>query len=256
MRLDKVARLSELRSRLLTDSPLIGTWIQIPNSNVAEIIGDAGYDWAAVDLEHGAVSRSQLPDIFRALELGGTLPLSRIALPDPSLCQQSLDAGAAGVILPRIESAQQLAGLVAACKWPPHGRRGVGFARANLYGKYFESYKAEAAQPFVVAQIESAAAVQTIGDIAQVPGVDALMIGPYDLSASLGHTGELTHPVVMQAIADVRSACQKFQRASGIHVVEPDAQLLKEAVSVGHRFVAYGTDARFLSAMLANPLRV
>jgi 2-dehydro-3-deoxyglucarate aldolase len=81
------------------------------------------------------------------------------------------------------------------------------------------------------------------------------MIGPYDLSASLGHTGELTHPVVVQAIAEVISTCQKFQRASGIHVVEPDARLLNEAVAVGHRFVAYGTDARFLSAMLANPLR-
>lgn len=255
MRFDKVIRLGKLRTRLLNDSPLIGTWLQIPNSNVAEIIGDAGYDWAAVDLEHGAVSRAQLPDIFRALELGGTLPLSRIALPDSSLCQQSLDAGAAGVILPRIESAQQLVHLVAACKWPPIGRRGVGFSRANLYGKYFENYKAEAAQPFVVAQIESSVAVQAISDIAQVPGVDALMIGPYDLSASLGHTGELTHPVVVQAISNVISTCQKYQRASGIHIVEPDVQLLKEAVAVGHRFVAYGTDARFLSAVLANPFR-
>ncbi|NBO79739.1 MAG: 2,4-dihydroxyhept-2-ene-1,7-dioic acid aldolase [Actinobacteria bacterium] len=255
MRLDKVTRLAEFRSRLLNDSALVGTWIQIPSSDFAEIVGDAGYDWAAVDLEHGAVARDQLPDIFRALELGGTLPLSRIALPDPSLCQQSLDAGAAGVILPRIESARQLEDLVAACKWPPHGRRGVGFSRANLYGKYFENYKTEAEQPFVVAQIESSSAVQAISDIAQVPGVDSLMIGPYDLSASLGHTGELTHPAVVQAISDVISACKKYRRASGIHVVEPDGRLLKEAIASGHRFVAYGTDARFFSAVLANPLR-
>ena len=255
MRLNKIDRLVDLRSRLAADTPIVGTWIQIPSADYAEIIGNAGYDWAAVDLEHGAVSRSQLPDIFRALELGGTVPFSRIANPDPSLCQQSLDAGAAGVILPRIEGAKQLESLVSACKWPPDGRRGVGFSRANLYGTFFEQYKAEAARPFVVAQIESAIAVHSIDEIVQVDGVDAFMIGPYDLSASLGCTGQLTNEIVRSAISTIISSCQRFRKPSGFHVVEPSPKLLSQAVADGHRFIAYGTDAKFFSLGLANPLQ-
>lgn len=249
-RIDAVAR---FRRRLVEDLPLVGTWLQVANSDYAEVIGDAGYDWAAVDMEHGAFSRQSLPDIFRALELGGTAPMVRIANPDSSLCQQALDAGAAGVIIPRVESAAQLKSLIAACKWPPTGTRGVGFSRANLYGKYFDNYKSESQMSFVVAQVESATAVTSIAEIAAVDGLDAIMIGPYDLSASLGRTGDLQHPDVQSAIHRVIAACRSIGVASGIHVVQPSAQDLNGAIDFGHRFIAYGTDMLFLASHLQNP---
>ena len=251
-RIDAVAR---FRRQLADNQPLVGTWLQVANSDYAEVIGDAGYDWAAVDMEHGAFSRQSLSDIFRALELGGTAPMARIANPDSSLCQQSLDAGAAGVIIPRVESAAQLELLVAACKWPPAGTRGVGFSRANLYGKYFDRYKAESQMSFVVAQVESATAVTSIAEIAAVDGLDAIMIGPYDLSASLGRTGDLRHPEVQTAIQQVMTACRSIGVASGIHVVQPSPPDLSDAIVAGHRFIAYGTDMLFLANHLQNPRR-
>jgi len=249
-RVDAVAR---FRHRLAQGLPLIGTWLQVANSDYAEVIGDAGYDWAAIDMEHGAFSRHSLPDIFRALELGGTAPMARIANPDSSLCQQALDAGAAGVIIPRVETATQLESLIAACKWPPAGARGVGFSRANLYGKYFDNYKVESQMSFVVAQVESAIAVASIAEIATVHGLDAIMIGPYDLSASLGRTGDLRHPEVQTAIQQVMTACRSVGVASGIHVVQPSPSDLNDAIAAGHRFIAYGTDMLFLASRLKNP---
>lgn len=255
MPFDRIGAVKYLRGRLSSDLPLVGTWLQIANSDFAEMIGDAGYDWAAVDMEHGTFSRQSLPDIFRALELGGTAPMARIANPDASLCQQALDAGAAGIIIPRIESAAQLQSLIAACKWPPAGIRGVGFSRANLYGKYFDLYKSESQLSFVVAQVESASAVASIHQIAAVAGIDAIMIGPYDLSASLGMTGELHHPDIQTAIQQVVSTCRSLGVASGIHIVQPNQTGLKNAISEGHRFIAYGTDAQFFLNYLRNPER-
>ena len=152
--IDRLKKIQEIRESLREGRPTVGTWMQIPHPSVAEILGQAGYDWVAVDMEHGTVSASQLPDLFRALELGGTLPLVRLAQGHPKDCKRALDAGAGGVIVPMVESAQQLREVRDACKWPPAGTRGVGFSRANLFGKHFSVYQEEAQQPLLVAMIE------------------------------------------------------------------------------------------------------
>lgn len=186
-------RITALRAKLRAGQPSVGSWLQIPSPDVAELVASGGFDWVAIDTEHGAVSRHQLPDLMRAIELQGALPLVRVSHPDPRPCQQALDAGAGGVVVPRIEDAATLREIVAGCQWPPAGRRGVGFSRANLFGKHFEAYKEEAKQPLIVAQVESNNAVDNIESLIAVKGVDAVMIGPYDLSASLGVSGEVGH---------------------------------------------------------------
>ncbi|MFM8907414.1 MAG: HpcH/HpaI aldolase family protein [Actinomycetota bacterium] len=245
--------MAQLRSRLRSDAPSVGSWMQIPSPDVAEVLATAGFDWIAIDLEHGAISRHQLPDLFRAIELHGVLPFARVALPDGSLCQQALDSGAAGVIVPRVESATQLTDVIAGCQWPPAGRRGVGFSRANVFGRRFEEYKAEAQQPIIVAQIESKSAVASISSLLSVKGLDAVMIGPYDLSASLGVPGDIDHADVRVSVGEVVKACKKAGIPSGIHVVQPDAKKLDAEIAAGHRFLAYGTDAVFLTSSAHNP---
>jgi 2-dehydro-3-deoxyglucarate aldolase len=248
-------RITALRAKLRAGQPSVGSWLQIPSPDVAELVASGGFDWVAIDTEHGAVSRHQLPDLMRAIELQGALPLVRVSHPDPRPCQQALDAGAGGVVVPRIEDAATLREIVAGCQWPPAGRRGVGFSRANLFGKHFEAYKEEAEQPLIVAQVESKNAVDNIESLIAVEGVDAVMIGPYDLSASLGLTGEIGHARVQDAVASVVRACQKSGMASGIHVVQPDAKLLASAIDAGHRFIAFGVDAVFISSVAVNPRR-
>jgi len=244
--MNKHLAIQQLRDRLRSGGRTIGSWMQIPHASVAEIMGHAGFDWVAVDMEHGAVSVHQLPDLFRALELGGTLPLARLAQGHSKDCKQVLDAGAGGVIVPMVESAEQLMAVRDACRWPPAGTRGVGFSRANLFGKHFDAYREEAQAPLLVAMLEHIHAIDNLESILAVPGLDALLIGPYDLSASMGLTGQFEHPDFRTAMNRVRTQSALQRVPCGVHVVPPSIEQLKQRIAEGDRFLAYSLDCVFL----------
>lgn len=252
--MNRLVTIQKIRDRLRSDGHSIGSWIQIPHASVAEIMGQAGYDWVAVDMEHGAIGVHQLPDIFRALELGGTLPLVRLAHGHPKDCKLALDAGAGGVIVPMVETAAQLTGVRDACRWPPAGTRGVGFSRANLFGKHFDTYREEAQAPLLVAMIEHVRAVEGLEEILSVEGLDAILIGPYDLSASMGMTAKFDAPEFIVAMDRIRMLCSQYHIPCGVHVVMPDVDALKRRVSEGYRFIAYSIDAVFLNQSVAAPM--
>jgi len=222
--------------------------MQIPHPSVAEVMGQAGYDWVAVDMEHGAIAVHQLPDLFRALELGGALPLARIAQGHPKDCKQALDAGAGGIIVPMIESAEQLIAVRDACRWPPAGTRGVGFSRANLFGKHFEAYREEAQEPLLVAMIEHHRAVANLEKILEVDGLDAILVGPYDLSASMELTAQFEEPKFIAVMDRIRILCSQHHIPCGVHVVTPDIGVLQQRLAEGYRFIAYSIDAVFLNS--------
>jgi 2-dehydro-3-deoxyglucarate aldolase len=242
-RLDKI---KIIRSKLKMNETSVGSWMQLPNASVAEILGQAGYDWIAVDLEHGSFSPHQLPDIFRALELGNTLPLVRLAQGYPKDCKEALDAGAGGVIVPMVESAAQLHLVKDACCWPPAGTRGVGFSRANLFGKNFNEYNSEAQAPLLVAMIEHVRALSQLDEILQVDGLDAILVGPYDLSASMGKIGQFETTEFMEVMNQIKEKCTKHKKACGVHVVMPDVNLLEQRIAEGYLFLAYSIDSVFL----------
>lgn len=242
-----------IRQSLQEGRHSIGSWMQIPHPSVAEIMGQAGYDWVAVDLEHGSIGLHQLPDLFRALELGGTLPLARLAQGHPKDCKQALDAGAGGVIVPMVESAEQLTQVRDACRWPPAGTRGVGFSRANLFGKNFNAYAEEAHSPFLVAMIEQISAVDNLDKILEVNGLDAILIGPYDLSASMGLTAKFEATEFVSTMNRIRTLCSNYNIPCGVHVVMPDPTALKQRIADGYRFIAYSIDAVFLNTIVTAP---
>jgi len=249
---NRIIAVNKIRKKLKGNEPSIGSWMQLNSPDVAEIMGQAGFDWIAVDMEHGSISHSDLPNIFRALELGGTLPIARIAEGTLSNCKQALDAGAGGVIAPMIMDAEQLEQIINWCCWPPKGIRGVGYSRANLYGKHFDSYKDEAQSPLIIAQIEHIQAVENLESILCVEGLDATIIGPYDLSASMGLTGDLEHPKVIQACKKVIEISKIMGIPSGLHVVDPDKEKLKKATDNGYSFIAYSLDGVFLTDKIGN----
>ena len=244
--MNRFNKIQAIRHSLALNQPSIGSWIQIPHPSIAEIMGQAGYDWIAVDMEHGAISVHQLPDLFRALELGGTLPLARLAEGSSKDCKQALDAGAGGVIIPMVESAAQLAQVRDACCWPPTGTRGVGFSRANLFGKHFDTYCKEAQSPLLVAMIENIRAVENLNEILSVKGLDAVLIGPYDLSASMGMTAQFESSEFISVMDSIRALCAQHNIPCGVHVVMPDANVLAKRIQEGYLFIAYSIDAVFL----------
>ena len=243
MRLEKI---KIIREKLQNGKASIGTWQQIPHASISEILGQAGYDWVAVDIEHGSIGVDQLPDLFRAIELGDTLPMARIAESKTKDCKQALDAGAGGIIAPMVENAEQLKMVRNACNWPPTGTRGVGFSRANLFGKNFDSYSEEAQSPLLIAQIEHINAVNNLDEILQVNGLDAIIVGPYDLSASMGITGKFDIREFIEVMESILNRCKKYNVPCGDHVVQPDHSLLKKRIDQGYRFIAFSIDAVFL----------
>jgi len=252
--MNRIEKIAEIRQSLLANKTSVGSWMQIPHPSIAEIMGQAGYDWVAVDMEHGAISVHQLPDLFRALELGETLPLVRLATGNPKDCKQALDAGAGGVIVPMIQSASQLIQVRDACCWPPAGNRGVGFSRANLFGKHFAAYCQEAQAPLLVAMIEHIHAVENLEEILSVEGLDAILIGPYDLSASMGKTAQFDQPMYIEVIERIRSLCLQANIACGVHVVMPDVATLQQRIREGYRFLAYSIDAVFIYNAIKMPI--
>lgn len=244
--MNKPEKVKYIRQLMASGNASVGSWMQLSDGSVAEIMGQSGYDWVAVDLEHGSFSLHQLPDIFRALELGDTLPLVRLAQGHIKDCKQALDAGAAGVIVPMVESAEQLQMVKNACSWPPSGTRGVGFSRANLFGKNFAAYNEEAQNPFFVAMIEHVRAVENLESILSVKGLDAILVGPYDLSASMGMTGKFEEPLFEKVMSRILALCEKYQVPAGIHVVQPDIEMVGKRIAEGYRFIAYSIDSVFL----------
>lgn len=251
--MNRFEKIQSLRNSLADNRPSVGGWIQIPHASVAEIMGQAGYDWVAVDMEHGAISVHQLPDLCRALELGETLPLVRLAHGHPKDCKQALDAGAGGVIVPMVETAAQLIAVRDACRWPPAGNRGVGFSRANLFGKHFDAYGEEAQSPLLVAMIEHERAVDNLDEILLVEGLDAILIGPYDLSASMGLTAQFEELRFLAALERIRNLCRRGKIPCGVHVVTPDPEVLMQRINEGYRFNAYSIDVVLLNTFAVAP---
>jgi 2-dehydro-3-deoxyglucarate aldolase len=251
--MNRIQAIKQIRKKLRDGGCSIGSWMQIPHSSIAEVMGQAGYDWVAVDMEHGAVSVHQLPDIFRALELGNTLPLVRVAQGHVKDCKQALDAGAGGVITPMINNAEELEGVRDAVRWPPAGKRGVAFSRANLFGKNFDSYIQEAQQPLLIAMIENIEAVDNIDSILQVKGLDAILIGPYDLSASMGLTSKFEHPDFVAMMNKIKTSSDKFMVPCGIHIVTPSEDEIHKKLNDGYRFIAYSIDSVFLNMSVKSP---
>lgn len=251
--INRLEKIRKIREALRAGRVTVGTWMQIPHPSIAEILGQAGYDWVAVDMEHGTVSASQLPDLFRAIELGGTLPMVRLAQGHPKDCKRALDAGAGGVIVPMVESAEQLREVRDACKWPPAGTRGVGFSRANLFGKHFTAYRQEAQEPLLVAMIEHQRAIDRLDEIVAVDGLDAILVGPYDLSASMGLTGEFGASKFIEAMERLRAICEAKGMPCGVHVVAPDPVELQKRIEEGYRFLPYSIDSVFLVQSAERP---
>ena len=253
----------EIRTRLKHGQAVIGAWLQLPSQDTAEIIGRSGYDWAAADLEHGAVTRADLPGIFRALELGGTAPFARLICADRERIKEALDSGARGLIFPMIETRNQLDEAIAQALYPGGeghftGRRGVGFSRANGYGMNLDKHLAPenglGRNIVLVAQIEHIKAMDELEAIFSHPRLDAYLIGPYDLSASLGRPGDFNCPEFQAVLKHLTETAQACGLARGIHQVEPDPVALKARIDEGYSFLAYGVDALFLARAAINPL--
>jgi 2-keto-3-deoxy-L-rhamnonate aldolase RhmA len=232
------------RSRLLRGDRLLGTMITLTAPAVAEIMTTIGFDWLFIDAEHGAFAARDLEMVLQAAG-PATACLVRLSSAAEVPIKQALDVGAAGIIVPQVNSAAQAEQVVRWAKYAPTGMRGVGIGRASAYGLNLPAYLAAAnEQTAVIVQAEHIDAVQQIEAIIQIQGIDAVLVGPYDLSASVGRMGQLDHPDVTQAIDHVTTVCRNAGMRLGIFGVSAEA--VQPYIARGYTLIVAGVDTLLL----------
>jgi 2-dehydro-3-deoxyglucarate aldolase len=234
----------QFRTRLVNGELLIGTMLTLSSPEVAEVLASVGFDWLFVDAEHSTLGTRDIQALLQAA--GDDTPcLVRLESNQEVPIKQALDVGAAGIIAPQVNSVEQAKAVVRFSKYSPQGVRGVGIGRAHGYGLRFQDYVDGANQNVaVIVQVEHVDAVRNIESIVGVPGVDAVLVGPYDLSASLGRIGEVDHPEVVSAIDRVTQVCHQAGVHLGIFGVSPDA--VQPYIDEGYTLIIAGVDTLML----------
>lgn len=236
-----------LKKRLQNKEITIGSWITLGHPSIAEIMAKAGFDWLVVDMEHSAITLHQTQQLIQVIELSGVIPLVRVGENNPNTIKRAMDTGSHGVIVPMVNNGKDAEKAVSSVKYPPIGFRGVGLARAQRYGADFEGYKKwNEEESIVIVQIEHIKAVENLKAIFSVEGIDGFIIGPYDLSGSLGVPGQFDHPDVIDALSHVKKIASMYNVCPGIHVIPSDSEEVKKKISEGYKFIAYSLDILFL----------
>lgn len=233
----------KLRNKKLT----LGSWITLGHPAIAEIMAKADFDWLVVDLEHSVITIEVAGDLIRTIDLCGVAPLVRLTSNDANQIKRVMDAGAHGIVVPMVNSASEAVKAVAATRYAPRGTRGVGLGRAQGYGAAFKEYLDwQNEGPVVFVQIEHKDAIDRLEEILTVPGVDGFIIGPYDLSCSMGIPGQFERPEFVAAMTRIRETAKRLGCPAGLHIVEPDLRLLEQTISEGYTVIAYSVDIRIL----------
>jgi 4-hydroxy-2-oxoheptanedioate aldolase len=227
---------------VLSGELLTGTWLNLGSNISAEIAARAGFDWVLIDLEHGSGTEADLVGQLQAVDTTSTVSLVRIAWNELPRFKRTLDMGTSGIMIPYVNTAEEARQAVAAMRYPPEGRRGAARnIRANGFGQDLATYFAEANEKLLtVVQIETVEAVSNAEDIAALPGVDVLFVGPFDLSVSMGIAGQMEHPEFRDALKRVIRACGEHGKSPGILLAS--AEQIPAAVADGFRFLAAGSD--------------
>ena len=249
--------MKNLKNALNQGEPVVGSWINSGSPIVAELMATCGFDFLCVDVEHSAVDLPQAQQLFQAICSGNPTcsPIVRLPGVDYSFVKRYLDAGARGVVAPLVCTRQEAEQLVEAIYYPPRGNRGVGFCRANQYGLNLSGEFERANDEILTAvQIEHVRGVENIDKILSVDGIDAVFIGPYDLSASMGLSAQFDHPDFTAAKTRILDACRRHGVTPGIHVVPPDTAAFMDAFQQGYRFIAYSLDITILTTVCRNGL--
>lgn len=239
--------MKNLKARVRDGETVFGCFLSLGSSLTAEIMGLAGYDWALIDLEHGAGGEREALWQMQALEATGAAAVVRVESSARQRAHRVLDLGARGIMFPRINSAEEAREAVAAMRYPPEGVRGVAFSnRACAFGSNFRPYMEASLDSLLsIVQIETPAAVANVEAIAAVDGVDVLFIGPSDLSHSLGILGQFEHPRYQEAVDKTAQAAARQGKATGILLPKPDdLGFYRER---GFIFLASGSDGVLLN---------
>jgi 4-hydroxy-2-oxoheptanedioate aldolase len=239
--------MKSLKSRIRNGEAVNGCWLNLGSPVTAEMVGIAGFDWVLIDLEHGNGTEADVLHQLQALKSTEATAIVRVESGRGERISRMLDMGAAGVMVPKVNTGAEAREVIDGLRYPPGGSRGVAkMVRAAGYGKWATDYISNADDNIVgVLQIETKYALDNLDEIAAIDGVDVLFIGPSDLSMSLGIFGEFANPIFKAAVKSIVAAAQKAGKATGILIFNPDDYRMYH--DMGIRFIACGSDGAFVT---------
>lgn len=250
-------RTNETLAKLEKGEPTYGAWVSSMSPRAAEVFGANGFDWAVIDMEHTPIGADGVENVIRGIERHDLTPIVRLPELDYGIrgtCKRVLDSGAQGIIVPRVETAEQAQRIADAALYPPEGSRGVvGSSRANLFGTDFDRYVDEANDElFVAVQLETATGADRADDILSVEGINGVMVGENDLSATHGAPGQKDESAVQADVDAILEAADAY----GVHagIVAPTPERIEQRSEEGFNFLSLGSDLYFVSRSIGQLL--
>jgi len=233
----------------------IGSWVTLDNIAVVEIMSKSGFDWLCIDLEHTTIDYKELKTLIAIISYNNLEVFVRVGANDELIIKKVLDAGADGIIVPLIKNANDVEKAIQYSFYPPIGKRGVNsLSRAQGYGFEFKKYLSKVDKIKVIAQIEHIDAINDLENILKIKNLYGTIIGPYDLSASIGFPGNYKNINVVKAITKYEKITNKYNLKKGFHVIEPNIKDVKDKIKKGYDFIAFSWDTYFLGKACKDQL--
>ncbi len=252
---NRLVRPNRILEALQNNRPSLGGWCMTGAPASAEIMAQGGFDWVCVDTEHSPMDESRLTQLIAMIAASGAEPVVRLPLLDEVAAKKSLDAGARGLIFPMITTAEQARQVIEFSRFPPLGKRSYSLSRASAYGSNKTDYFTNANQTtFVAIMIEHVDALPHLDAILSTQGIDAVLVGPYDLSGSLGIPGAFEDPRFIQTLKTINDAVLNHKIPQGLHEVHPTREILQAHVAAGYRFIGCGIDTLFIANVVSSLL--
>ena len=234
--------LTKIKKRKLS----VGAWIQTSSYDNVEIISNSNFDWIAIDQEHGNISNQTLKDLVRVIQGSKNFPFVRLKSRNPEDIPNILDTGVQGIIIPHVRNAIEVKKIVNNCFYHPKNKRGIGFSRANDFGRKLKQYQRNHKNLAIFAMIENKDGYENLNEILSVKEVDGVFIGPYDLSASLNIFEKFNDIGFKKVIRNILDICKKNNKMCGIHIIENNPKELEKRKKEGYKFIAYSLDTFIL----------
>jgi 2-keto-3-deoxy-L-rhamnonate aldolase RhmA len=240
--------MKSLKQKLQNKELTIGSWLSFAYTPICEMMAKSGFEWLVIDMEHTSTDYYAMMQMIQVISLSGRTPLVRVGANDELIIKRVMDSGANGVIVPMVNTKEDAEKAVSFIKYPPFGKRGAGLFRAQGYGADFDEYKNWAEKDSIcIAQIEHFKGVENLNEILSVEGIDGFIVGPYDLSGSIGSPGNFKDSRFIELMDQVSKFVKNSVKPGGFHIVKSDHKLLISIIEEGYKFIAYGDDMVFLS---------
>jgi len=247
---------NKLKKVIKNGGTAIGSFITCNSPDIIEVMALSGFDFVVIDTEHGLMSVESTLELIRAAEVRGLTPITRIAEPSETAILRSLDIGTHGIQVPQVNNKSTAEKIINAAKYFPIGNRGLALPRSANYGliddplDYFEKANKET---MIVVHCENKTSLDNIEEIAKIPEIDVVFLGPFDMSQSWGIPGQINHPLIEDACSRVLDACKSAGKAAGIFVL--DGQQAKMRAEQGFQYITISLDVTIFAKACRNEIK-